>query len=49
MNANNENSNIDSGDKNQPTVDTIISSSNQQLCSAVLQINTPSGPVIRED
>ena len=49
VNANNENSNTDSGDVNQPTGDASILLDNQLLRSAVLQINTLSGPVIKED
>ena len=48
VNANNENSNIHSGDVNQPTGDASILLGNKLLRSVVLQINTLSGPVIKE-
>ena len=46
-NANNGNSDIDSGDWNEPTPETSVLNSNQLLGSAVGQINTPSRQVIR--
>ena len=49
VNANNESGNIDSKDENQPTEDESFLSCNQLLGFAVLQINTPSGQVVRKD
>ena len=49
VNANSENSDIESGDEDQPTGDASTLIGNQLLSSAVVQINTPSGRVTRED
>ena len=46
---NDENSDIDSGDENEPTGDASLLSGNQLLGAAVVDINGPSGRVILED
>ena len=49
VDTNNEKIDIDSGDENQPTGDASILSGNLLLGSDVLQVNTPSGRIIKED
>ena len=49
VNANNENSKINSRYENQPTGDATVLSSNHLLGSAFLQINNSSGRLIRRD
>lgn len=47
--ANNQNSDTDSEDENQRTQNAGVLSANQLLGPVVLEINTPSSPVIRGD